>query len=301
MLVLPERSTAAVQQSASPQATRAEPAKSLRQLPLFFHSLQAEMALAAVTPLRIGASPRLAAGPSSRRATLAVRASAKTAVEEKPAAAQEVAQPAAASEQAAAPAAAAPAASAAPAAAKPSGSGVVVRPHGVRKESPYADILEVMSPSGPAPELVNGRLAMIGFVAGVGCELFTQQPILAQVRVAFCLLLGGIGHAGTAGGWAACSPRSHESMGHNVSLLWPAPLDRGLAVCGQSLAFSRLGCTWPANRTANPLLSPPDGRRWALASSPSGGPPTCSSPPPWCTCSASMTTTRPSGEAPPEA
>lgn len=95
------------------------------------------MAIAAATPLRIGASPRLACRQNSRRAALVVRASAETAVEEKPAAAQEVAQPAAASEQAA-PAAAAPAA---PAAAKPSGTGSVIRPHGIRQESKYADVL----------------------------------------------------------------------------------------------------------------------------------------------------------------
>ncbi|KAL4447448.1 hypothetical protein ABPG75_004667 [Micractinium tetrahymenae] len=137
------------------------------------------MALAAVTPLRVGASPRLATGRTSRRAALAVRATAEAAVEEKPAAVQEVAQPAAASEQAAAPAAAAPAP------AKPTGTGSVIRPHAPRAESPYADVLEVMAPSGSAPELINGRLAMIGFVAGVGCELFTQQPILAQVGPGF--------------------------------------------------------------------------------------------------------------------
>lgn len=39
---------------------------------------------------------------------------------------------------------------------------------------------DAMSFAGPAPEVINGRLAMLGFVAGVGAELFTGQPILSQ-------------------------------------------------------------------------------------------------------------------------
>lgn len=39
---------------------------------------------------------------------------------------------------------------------------------------------DAMSFAGPAPEVINGRLAMLGFVAGVGAELATGQPILSQ-------------------------------------------------------------------------------------------------------------------------
>lgn len=49
------------------------------------------------------------------------------------------------------------------------------------KESPKAySFGDAMSFAGPAPEVINGRLAMLGFVAGVGAELATGQPILSQ-------------------------------------------------------------------------------------------------------------------------
>ncbi|GAB4822494.1 hypothetical protein N2152v2_009540 [Parachlorella kessleri] len=41
---------------------------------------------------------------------------------------------------------------------------------------------EVMAFSGPAPEVVNGRLAMLGFLAALGAELSSSESILAQIQ-----------------------------------------------------------------------------------------------------------------------
>ncbi len=43
--------------------------------------------------------------------------------------------------------------------------------------------------NGPAPETINGRLAMIGFVAGAMNEFKTSTPLEEQVKVL------GIAHA----------------------------------------------------------------------------------------------------------
>ena len=40
----------------------------------------------------------------------------------------------------------------------------------------------LMAFDGAAPELINGRLAMLGFVAALGAELSTNEPIMTQVR-----------------------------------------------------------------------------------------------------------------------
>ncbi|BBN14792.1 hypothetical protein MPTK1_6g14540 [Marchantia polymorpha subsp. ruderalis] len=40
---------------------------------------------------------------------------------------------------------------------------------------------DVFSFSGPAPEIINGRLAMLGFVAALGAELRTGDGILTQI------------------------------------------------------------------------------------------------------------------------
>jgi Chlorophyll A-B binding protein len=42
-------------------------------------------------------------------------------------------------------------------------------------------VAEIMKFNGPAPELINGRLAMIGFFAAVGAELATHRTIFQQV------------------------------------------------------------------------------------------------------------------------
>jgi hypothetical protein len=40
---------------------------------------------------------------------------------------------------------------------------------------------ELMAFSGPAPELINGRLAMLAFVAALGAELSSGQTVAAQL------------------------------------------------------------------------------------------------------------------------
>jgi hypothetical protein len=39
---------------------------------------------------------------------------------------------------------------------------------------------ELMAFSGPAPEIINGRLAMLAFVAALGAELSTGESVLTQ-------------------------------------------------------------------------------------------------------------------------
>lgn len=39
---------------------------------------------------------------------------------------------------------------------------------------------EIMKFSGPAPELINGRLAMLGFTAAMGAELTSQETFVQQ-------------------------------------------------------------------------------------------------------------------------
>jgi hypothetical protein len=55
---------------------------------------------------------------------------------------------------------------------------------------------EVFDFNGSAPEIVNGRLAMLGFVAATGAEVYTGQPIIGQlaeqpiaVGIAFALFI----------------------------------------------------------------------------------------------------------------
>ena len=44
--------------------------------------------------------------------------------------------------------------------------------------TPAISFGDVMGFSGLAPERVNGRLAMLGFVAAAGAELATNEPLL---------------------------------------------------------------------------------------------------------------------------
>ncbi|KAG1673737.1 hypothetical protein FOA52_002306 [Chlamydomonas sp. UWO 241] len=57
---------------------------------------------------------------------------------------------------------------------------------------------DVMAFLGIGPELINGRLAMIGFVAALGAELSSGEPVLSQwaseptgIAVAFLLVIAG--------------------------------------------------------------------------------------------------------------
>jgi hypothetical protein len=56
----------------------------------------------------------------------------------------------------------------------------------------------VMAFAGPAPELVNGRLAMLGFVAALGAELSTGKGVVEQldgfavpIAATFVLIIAG--------------------------------------------------------------------------------------------------------------
>lgn len=46
----------------------------------------------------------------------------------------------------------------------------------------FPSFVEVMGFNGAAPELINGRLAMLGFVAAVGAELATGETVFSQVK-----------------------------------------------------------------------------------------------------------------------
>ncbi|KAL2508975.1 Early light-induced protein [Forsythia ovata] len=44
------------------------------------------------------------------------------------------------------------------------------------------DFGDILAFSGPGPERINGRLAMIGFVAAIGVELANGQDLFAQIQ-----------------------------------------------------------------------------------------------------------------------
>ena len=48
-----------------------------------------------------------------------------------------------------------------------------------------------MAFSGPAPELINGRLSMLAFVAALGAELSTGEPVLKQLSDQPVLIAAG--------------------------------------------------------------------------------------------------------------
>ena len=55
-------------------------------------------------------------------------------------------------------------------------------------ENSFAYIADAMAFSGPAPEVINGRLAMLAFVAAAGAELSTGAPVAAQLKDAPILI-----------------------------------------------------------------------------------------------------------------
>ncbi|KAL3833912.1 hypothetical protein ACJIZ3_008648 [Penstemon smallii] len=62
---------------------------------------------------------------------------------------------------------------------------------GETSPAPRTNFIDVLGFSGPAPERINGRLAMIGFVAAIGVELANGQDIFSQVQNGgFPLFLG---------------------------------------------------------------------------------------------------------------
>jgi hypothetical protein len=67
-----------------------------------------------------------------------------------------------------------------------------------RNGSQFASVGEIMNFNGSAPEIVNGRLAMLGFVAAAGAEFASGQPILSQfvmeptgINLVFALFMMG--------------------------------------------------------------------------------------------------------------
>ncbi|KAL3849219.1 hypothetical protein ACJIZ3_011101 [Penstemon smallii] len=71
------------------------------------------------------------------------------------------------------------------------GSSPLPTPAPPRKPKVSTDFNDVLAFSGPAPERINGRLAMIGFVAAIGVELANGQDIFSQVQNGgFPLFLG---------------------------------------------------------------------------------------------------------------
>jgi hypothetical protein len=52
---------------------------------------------------------------------------------------------------------------------------------------------DTMSFAGLAPEIINGRGAMIGMLAALGAEVRTHEPILRQIQTAPVLVLGTFG------------------------------------------------------------------------------------------------------------
>ena len=53
------------------------------------------------------------------------------------------------------------------------------------RASKYVCCAAIMRFDGPAPELINSRLSMLGFVSAVGAELATHETIFTQVRCWF--------------------------------------------------------------------------------------------------------------------
>ena len=111
--------------------------------------------------MKMGSRARAAAASGA----LARRGALLRVYAEEPKAAPTTSEPL---EAAAAPAegAAAPAEAAAPAA---------------PKQEEGLDFFKLMGAGGPAPEVINGRSAMLGFLAALGAELATQDSIFKQL------------------------------------------------------------------------------------------------------------------------
>lgn len=53
-------------------------------------------------------------------------------------------------------------------------------------EQVSTNFFDIFSFAGPAPETINGRLAMLGFATALGVELFTGEDLVTQIG------LGGV-------------------------------------------------------------------------------------------------------------
>eukprot|EP00955_Chlamydomonas_euryale_P002449 26623-Chlamydomonas_euryale.AAC.1 len=62
-----------------------------------------------------------------------------------------------------------------------------------QKADEPSGFVDVMAFSGIGPELINGRLAMLGFTAAMGAELATSTPVAQQVTQAPYLIAATFG------------------------------------------------------------------------------------------------------------
>ncbi|KAH7856653.1 hypothetical protein Vadar_003930 [Vaccinium darrowii] len=64
-----------------------------------------------------------------------------------------------------------------------------------QKAEVSTDFFDVFAFSGPAPERINGRLAMTGFVAAIAVELYNGQDVFTQISnggIPWFLLTSGV-------------------------------------------------------------------------------------------------------------
>eukprot|EP00955_Chlamydomonas_euryale_P077338 362920-Chlamydomonas_euryale.AAC.1 len=59
-----------------------------------------------------------------------------------------------------------------------------------QKADEPSDFVDVMAFSGIGPELINGRLAMLGFTAAMGAEWATSKPVVQQLMQTPYLIAG---------------------------------------------------------------------------------------------------------------
>lgn len=105
---------------------------------------------------------------------------------------------------------------------------------------------QLMAFSGPAPELINGRLSMLAFVAALGAELSSGEPVLRQLGQEPTGELCGRGRWAAGVSWVALAQPAQ---------LWPV----GKAVCRAATPRPHGHGVRSASRTTShrrPLTSP---------------------------------------------
>ena len=99
---------------------------------------------------------------------------------------------------------------AAPAAAAPSFAGSASPATPAATEEPEMELFKIMGFGGPAPEVINGRAAMVGFLAALGAELASHDSVFKQ--------LGEGGLAGMLAVWAAVTAASFAPLARGKSV-----------------------------------------------------------------------------------
>lgn len=106
-------------------------------------------------------------------------------------------------------------------------AGKFARPESERRpEMGNTNFFSVMRFDGPAPETINGRLAMLGFTWAVAAEVMTGQSVAQQVRSSSLLL-------------KLCRHGRICCFSESIFLRWEASRNRGLSRC-YMLSFA--GC-----------------------------------------------------------